>query len=115
MEGMQDRLLSRFKSGMTAQLEKPDFELRRDVLTQKALRDGLQLPSEVMDFIASNVTDSIRELEGVVVSLLAHATLLDVLSTSRQSRVVSVSSMTSSLTRFSLNHVSVKCRMRARW
>lgn len=77
MEGMQDRLLSRFKSGMTAQLEKPDFELRRDVLTQKALRDGLQLPSEVMDFIASNVTDSIRELEGVVVSLLAHATFLD--------------------------------------
>lgn len=77
MEGMQDRLLSRFKWGMTAKLERPDFELRRDVLTQKALRDGLKLPKEVMDYIASNVTDSIRELEGVVVSLLAHATFLD--------------------------------------
>ena len=77
MEGMQDRLLSRFKSGMTAQLEKPDLELRRDVLSQKTLRDGLCLPNEVMDFIASNVTESIRELEGVVVSLLAHATFLD--------------------------------------
>lgn len=77
MEGMQDRLLSRFKSGMTAQLEKPDLDLRRDVLTQKSLRDGLSLPREVMDFIASNVTESIRELEGVVVSLLAHATFLD--------------------------------------
>ncbi len=77
MEGMQDRLLSRFKSGMTAQLDKPDLELRRDVLSQKALRDGLCLPKEVMDYIASNVTESIRELEGVVVSLLAHATFLD--------------------------------------
>lgn len=77
MEGMQDRLLSRFKSGMTAQLERPDLELRRDVLSQKSLRDGIKLPADVMDFIASNVTDSIRELEGVVVSLLAHATFLD--------------------------------------
>lgn len=77
MEGMQDRLLSRFKSGMTAQLDKPDLELRRDVLAQKALRDGLKLPADVMDFIAENVTDSIRELEGVVVSLLAHATFLN--------------------------------------
>ncbi len=77
MEGMQDRLLSRFKSGMTAQLDKPDLELRRDVLAQKALRDGLNLPEDVMDYIAENVTDSIRELEGVVVSLLAHATILN--------------------------------------
>ncbi len=77
MEGMEDRLLSRFKWGMTAQLEKPDYELRRDVLTQKAHHDGLQLPADVMEFIASNVTESIRELEGVVVSLLAHATFLN--------------------------------------
>lgn len=77
MEGMEDRLLSRFKWGMTAQLEKPDYDLRRDVLSQKASHDGLELPVEVMDFIASNVTESIRELEGVVVSLLAHATFLN--------------------------------------
>ncbi len=76
MEGMQDRLLSRFKWGMTAQLERPDFDLRRDVLSQKSLRDGIKLPKDVMDFIASNVTQSIREIEGVVVSLLAHATCL---------------------------------------
>ncbi len=76
MEGMQDRLLSRFKWGMTAQLERPDIELRRDVLFQKSLRDGVKLPKDVMDFIASNVTQSIREIEGVVVSLMAHATCL---------------------------------------
>lgn len=61
---------------MTAQLERPDIELRRDVLFQKSLRDGVKLPKDVMDFIASNVTQSIREIEGVVVSLMAHATCL---------------------------------------
>ncbi|MCM1163195.1 MAG: chromosomal replication initiator protein DnaA [Muribaculaceae bacterium] len=77
MEGMEERLLSRFKSGTTAQLEKPDLQLRLDVLRRKARRDGLDLPEDVIYFIAENVTDSIRELEGVVVSLLAHATFLN--------------------------------------
>lgn len=77
MEGMEARLLSRFKWGMTAQLEKPDFELRMDVLNQRAAQDGLTIPPEVLSYIAANVTDSIRELEGIVVSLLAHATVLN--------------------------------------
>ena len=77
MEGMEGRLLSRFKWGATAQLERPDFELRMDVLTQRAAQDGLTIPTEVLGYIAENVTDSIRELEGIVVSLLAHATVLN--------------------------------------
>lgn len=77
MEGFEGRLLSRFKWGMSTQLERPDLELRRQVLVQKAEQDGLELPAEVIDFIAENVTDSIRELEGVVVSLIAHATVLN--------------------------------------
>lgn len=77
MEGMEGRLLSRFKWGATAQLERPDYELRMDVLTQRAAQDGLTIPTEVLAFIAENVTDSIRELEGIVVSLLAHATVLN--------------------------------------
>ena len=77
MEGLEQRLLSRFKVGMTAELDKPDFELRRDVLLQKAEHNGLELPDEVIDFIARNVTESIRELEGIVVSLIAHATVLN--------------------------------------
>ncbi len=76
MEGMEARLLSRFKWGMTAELERPDFELRKGVLTQKAEQDGLSIPCEVLEYIATNVTDSIRELEGIVVSLMAHATVL---------------------------------------
>lgn len=77
MEGMEQRLLSRFKWGMTAELEKPDLGLRKDVLKLKSQQDGLELPSDVLDYIACNVTDSIRELEGVVVSLIAHATVMD--------------------------------------
>lgn len=76
MEGMDTRLLSRFKWGMTAELEHPDYQLRRDVLQLKARQDGLDLPEQILDYIATNVTDSVRELEGVVVSLIAHATVL---------------------------------------
>ena len=62
---------------MTVELERPDLELRRNVLKLKAEQDGLSLPQEVMDFIAENVTESVRELEGIVVSLLAHATVMN--------------------------------------
>ena len=78
MKGMSERMLTRFKWGMTVKLERPDFELRKEVLTMKAQNDGLSINEEVLDYIASNVTDSIRELEGVMVSLVAHATILNV-------------------------------------
>jgi chromosomal replication initiator protein len=77
LDGMEPRLISRFKWGMTVELEKPDFELRRKFLAMKAAQDGLNISGEVLDFIASNVTESVRELEGVMVSLLAHATMLN--------------------------------------
>lgn len=77
MNGLPARLISRFKWGMTVELEKPDLNLRRMVLRLKSEQDGLALSPEVMDFIAENVTNSVRELEGIVVSLLAHATVLN--------------------------------------
>lgn len=77
LKGMADRLISRFKWGMTVELEKPDLELRKMVLRLKSEQDGLDLPEDVMDFIAENVTSSVRELEGIVATLLAHATLLN--------------------------------------
>lgn len=77
MAGFEQRLLSRFKWGATAELEKPDRELRREVLNMRARQDGLEIPDEVLDYVADNVTDSVRELEGIVVSLLAHATVLN--------------------------------------
>ncbi len=76
LDGMVPRLISRFKWGMTVELEKPDFELRRKFLAMKAAQDGLNISDEVLDFIATNVTESVRVLEGVMVALLAHATML---------------------------------------
>jgi len=77
LDGMEERLISRFKRGVTVELEKPDLDLRRQVLIMKAAQDGLKIDDEVIDYIATHVTDSIRELEGVMVSLLAHATMLN--------------------------------------
>ena len=77
MDGMVPRLISRFKWGMTVQLDKPDYDLRRSVLIKRAAQDGLTLSEDVLDFIATQVTDSVRDLEGVVVSLLAHATMMN--------------------------------------
>ncbi len=76
LDGMEPRLISRFKWGMTVALEKPDYELRRKFLVMKAAQDGLNIADDVIDFIANHVTESVRELEGVMVALLAHATML---------------------------------------
>lgn len=77
MEGFEERLLSRFKWGMSVQLDKPDLELRRSVLRQKAEQDGVNLPEEVIEYIVANVTESIRDLEGVMVSLIGRAAVLN--------------------------------------
>lgn len=77
MEGFEQRLLSRFKWGMSVQLDKPDFELRRDVLRQKSEQEGVELSDEVVEYIAANVCESIRDLEGVLVSLIGRATVLN--------------------------------------
>jgi chromosomal replication initiator protein len=77
LDGMVPRLISRFKWGMTVELYKPDIELRRGVLKMKAAQDGLELSDDVIEFIAQNVTESVRDLEGIVVALLAHATMLN--------------------------------------
>lgn len=75
LQGMEDRLITRFKWGMVAELERPTIELRRNILRNKIRRDGLQFPPEVIDYIAQNVSDSVRDLEGVVISIMAHATI----------------------------------------
>lgn len=77
LDGMMDRLQNRFKWGVTEQLIAPDLNLRKDILRMKARRNGLVLGEDVIDAIAENVTDSIRELEGVVLSLLTRATILN--------------------------------------
>ena len=75
MEGFEARLLSRFKWGIQVELGKPDLDLRRDVLRLKSEQNGIYLPEDVAEFIVKNVTGSVRELEGIVGSLIAHATM----------------------------------------
>ncbi|MDR2472983.1 MAG: chromosomal replication initiator protein DnaA, partial [Tannerella sp.] len=73
LQGMEDRLISRLRWGMTAQIERPDIELRKSVLRNMLTREGLKINNEVFDFISENVTENIRDLEGVLVSLMAHS------------------------------------------
>ena len=75
LQGMEERLVTRFKWGMVAELEKPTVELRKDILRNKIRRDGLQFPQEVINYIAENVSDSVRDLEGIIISIMAHSTI----------------------------------------
>ena len=75
LQGMEERLLTRFKWGLIAELEKPDKELRKNILRNKIHRDGLNIPENVINYIAENVNESVRELEGIINSLLAQSIL----------------------------------------
>ncbi len=75
MQGMEQRLLSRFKWGLSADLQIPDFETRIAILRQKVYHDGIDMPDEVIEYIASHITTNVRELEGALISLLAQSTL----------------------------------------
>ena len=77
LQGMEDRLLTRFKWGLVAELERPNVELRKNILRNKIHRDGLKFPEEVIDYIAENVNESVRDLEGIVISIMARSTILN--------------------------------------
>ena len=72
-EGIEERMLTRFKWGMVAELEKPDTKLRRDILLSKIRRDGLEFPADVVQYIAQHVNSSVRELEGIINSIMAYS------------------------------------------
>ena len=73
--GLEPRLLSRFKWGLSVELTPPSYNTRLEILKAKSRKDGIELPEEVLNFLASKVVGSVRELEGTLVSLIAHATL----------------------------------------
>jgi chromosomal replication initiator protein len=62
---------------LAAEITPPDYALRKNILLSKMRRDGIVLSDEIVDFIAANVRDSVRDLEGILASLLAHSTLTD--------------------------------------
>jgi len=75
LKGLDERLISRFQWGLTADIQPPDLETRTAILRKKCEDDQIEIPQEVLDFIATNVTSNIRELEGCYISLLAKASL----------------------------------------
>ncbi|MEO8854681.1 MAG: chromosomal replication initiator protein DnaA, partial [Ginsengibacter sp.] len=75
LEGVQERLLSRFRWGLSADLQIPDYETKIEILERKMKNDGLEMPKEVVKYIAYNIQNNIRELEGALISLLAQSSL----------------------------------------
>lgn len=75
MEGMEERLLSRFKWGLSAHMQVPDYTTRMQILKNKMYQNGIELSPEVVEYIAYHITTNIRELEGALISLLAQSSL----------------------------------------
>jgi len=75
LQGLEQRLLSRFKWGLSADLQIPDFETRIAILKHKAYLDGINMNADVIEYVATHITTNVRELEGAMISLLAQATL----------------------------------------
>ncbi len=75
LNGMEERLISRFKWGLSADLQTPDLETRMAILESKTKQEGLDIPQDVNEFICYNIKSNIRELEGVIISLMAQSTL----------------------------------------
>ncbi len=75
LKGLQERLLSRFKWGLTADLRNPGFETRSAIIQRKMEQEGTNIPNNVLEYLAYTVDTNIRELEGVLVSLIGEATL----------------------------------------
>lgn len=73
LKGMNERLLTRFSCGLIAELEKPNVQLCVDILRSKIRHDGLEIPDNVIAFIASTANGSVRDLQGVINSLLAYS------------------------------------------
>ncbi|MBL7705664.1 MAG: chromosomal replication initiator protein DnaA [Taibaiella sp.] len=76
LEGMQERLLSRFRWGLTAEMQQPDFETRKAILEIIMRNEGTEISEEVAQYIAFNIQNNIRDLRGAVISILAQSTLL---------------------------------------
>ncbi|WP_203256992.1 chromosomal replication initiator protein DnaA [Hyunsoonleella ulvae] len=73
MQDIEQRLLSRFKWGLSAELQHPDFETRVSILKNKLYRDGVEMPDEIIDYVAKNIKTNVRELEGAIISLIAQS------------------------------------------
>ena len=77
MKGLQDRLLSRFQSGLLVDIQPPDYEVRVAILMEKAEQNGIELSYEIIEFIATHIKSNIRDLEGTIIRILAKSSLMN--------------------------------------
>ena len=75
LKGIEPRLLSRFKWGLAADLQVPDFETRMAILNKRLYSDGIEMPQDVIEYLAYSITTNVRELEGALISILAQSSL----------------------------------------
>ena len=73
MQDIEQRLLSRFKWGLSAELQNPNYETRVSILKNKLYRDGVEIQDDVIEFVAKNINSNVRELEGAIISLIAQS------------------------------------------
>jgi len=78
LHGLQERLLSRFQSSLTVDVQPPDLETRIAILQKKANDDELDIPYEVIEYLSMNIRSNVRELEGALIRLLAYSSLIRV-------------------------------------
>lgn len=75
LKGMEPRLLSRFKWGLAADLQVPDLETRIAILHKRLYKDGIEMPQDVIEYLAYSIATNVRELEGALISLMAQSSL----------------------------------------
>ena len=75
LQEFEERLMTRFKWGLSAEMQKPDFALRKAILEFKIKNGGWEMPEEVVNFIAENVSENVRDIEGVLISIQAQAAI----------------------------------------
>ncbi|MFC4722149.1 chromosomal replication initiator protein DnaA [Geojedonia litorea] len=73
MQDIEQRLLSRFKWGLSAELQSPDFETRVSILKNKLYRDGVEMHDDIIEYVAKHIKTNVRELEGAIISLIAQS------------------------------------------
>ncbi|MDR1719959.1 MAG: chromosomal replication initiator protein DnaA [Dysgonamonadaceae bacterium] len=110
LQGLEERLISRFKWGMIAELDKPDLELRKKILSSKVKQDGLNIAPDIINYIAEHVTNHVRDLEGIVTSLVAQSLVynrkIDMeLATSTIEKFVTLSASQQKITVEKIQHI----------
>jgi chromosomal replication initiator protein len=73
MQDIEHRLLSRFKWGLSAELNQPDYETRISILQNFLYQDGVEMPDEIVEYVARNIKSNVRELRGAIISLIAQS------------------------------------------